>query len=142
MRVGSKSIDDEHKYLFSLVNCVLLSIKLGDIKLVEEFIDQFIDYCVEHFESEERLQVKINYPHMTENQREHQKILKDLTQVKEIIHRENLLATQNDVDGEESKIVLDDIAKLIRHWILEHVLKTDLKMQEYIMALPKEKRPR
>lgn len=146
MRIGCKTIDNEHKYLFSLTNCVLLSVKLGDIELVEVFVDQLVEYTSEHFSHEEKIQALMDYPKMTQHQLEHKKIVQGLLVLKEELHRTNIQAREgnqnlnfNDVD--KLKGMFNEVSALLRSWILEHVLTSDLKMKDYILSLPKEKRP-
>jgi hemerythrin len=163
MTVGSKVIDNEHKYLFSLVNCVLLALRVGDCKEINIFIDQLIEYADEHFKHEEKLQIAISYPGYYENKKQHQLILENLQLLKERLHKlsntskdgqltEESIEEKIQADGSAELIItpekknappenlVEEISQLLRHWILEHVLTVDRKMQRYVTNLPHNKR--
>lgn len=148
MSVGSKVIDDEHKYLFSLVNCVLLAIKVGDPEEIKIFIEQLIAYTEEHFSHEEKLQINIAYPGYAENKKQHQIILKQLQSLEgKLLHFINLSPPKNHSEEDEKQAItntpeqlIKEISGLLRHWILDHVLTVDRKMQHYLSNLPQNKR--
>jgi len=157
MSVGAKAIDDEHKYLFSLVNCVELALKTGEVASIALFIDQLADYCQEHFAHEEKLQLRIKYPYYLENKTQHVQILENLLTL-----RQRLVLPQAATEGDEApelsdydpdasdaatsgEVVCDkapidaklvaEITELLRKWVLEHVLVVDRKMHPFLSRL-------
>ena len=163
MSVGSEIIDNEHKYLFSLVNCVVLAIKVGDPKEIQVYIEQLLEYTEEHFSHEEKLQIKISYPGYAENKKQHQMILEKLETLKKklldlnelsptkITDKEinaeitssdgNIEIVEESNEDEQSQVLLiEEISQLLRHWILDHVVLVDLKMHQYLSKLPLNQR--
>lgn len=159
MSVGAKAIDDEHKYLFALFNCVELALKTGDMDSIKLFVDQLTEYCCEHFTHEEQLQLRIKYPYYLENKTQHVQILEHLETLRQrfVIETraepEAMAELQDyDPDGDVADDVppdfatagkiasLDDalvaeISALLRNWILEHVLVIDRKMHPFLTRL-------
>ncbi|WP_210397718.1 bacteriohemerythrin [Motiliproteus sediminis] len=151
MSVGAKAIDDEHKYLFALVNCVELALKTGEKASISLFLDQLIDYCQEHFSHEEKLQLSIRYPYYAENKRQHIEILENLQELRQRIEASvEKLAVGAEIDDytpeqgastePPEQIDIDaatirDISELLRQWILEHVLVIDRKMHPFLTRL-------
>ena len=83
MSVGNMIIDDEHKYLFCLINSVEIALKLDDNeRVMKMLIDQLEKYTTDHFRREERVQIKIKYPGYLEHKLEHQKILDNIAELK------------------------------------------------------------
>ncbi|MEH6813582.1 MAG: hemerythrin family protein [Motiliproteus sp.] len=164
MSIGHEVIDNEHKYLFCLVNSVELALKLEDShKLVAMFIDQLQEYTLKHFLHEEGLQLECNYPHYAEHKNEHQKILSNLATLKFKLNnptadkapkqKQPVVASLEqdnsnvetgfsetachieDYDpyaAEPSSDPVDEIVKLLRSWILDHVLVTDMILKKHM----------
>jgi len=83
MSTGNIIIDDEHKYLFCLINSVEIALKLDDnARIMKMLVDQLEEYTTDHFRREERVQIKIRYPGYLEHKLEHQKILDEIAELK------------------------------------------------------------
>lgn len=159
MSVGTKAIDDEHKYLFALFNCVELALKNGDMDSIKLFVNQLTEYCREHFTHEEKLQLRIKYPYYLENKTQHIQILEHLETLQQRFEIEAtadqaVAAELKDYDPEsdvkvdsapevvpQGKIaqmdeaLVAEISALLRNWILEHVLVIDRKMHPFLTRL-------
>ena len=153
MSIGHEGIDNEHKYMFCLVNSVELALKLEDgQKLMEMFLDQLMEYSQQHFDHEEKLQVQHRYPHYKEHKREHQAIIAQLVKIKEQLKTAppsspsvDISTLDNDDDfevedydpyaveetnsGEQAS--QEELIKLLRHWVLDHVMVSDMKLKPY-----------
>lgn len=146
MAVGHPLIDHEHRYLFALINCVDLSIRLQDIQLMETYIDQLIGYTKEHFDHEERIQKKLAYPEFELHKIEHQEILEKLNSVKTRLIVKHMVdevqgsrATPdetirqiNEANSIDAVKLAQETTELIQHWITTHVLGSDFKLKPYI----------
>jgi hemerythrin len=140
MSIGNKIIDDEHKYLICLINSVEIALKLEDhSKVMMMLFDQLEEYTSTHFRQEEMLQLKIEYPHYNEHKLEHNKILNKMKSLKER-YLESLKAPAGTAEAElaakAGEDVEHEIVKLLRGWILEHLLKTDMKMKRHLERFP------
>jgi hemerythrin len=129
MSVGNALIDNDHRYLLCLVNTVELALRLEEnTDLLEVALDQLLQYTRDHFGREEALQVKIQYPGYPAHKAEHQALL------------EKLLGLQRQLAaaGGEGAAGVDPmrLSDLLRHWVLDHVLKTDMQMRAYLVRYP------
>ncbi len=170
MSMGHEAIDNEHKYLFCLVNSVELALKLEDgDKLVLMFVDQLLEYTRKHFIHEEGLQRECQYPLYQQHHQEHQKILNSLIalheklkvpkdaiaaspqskeELKEVSKDETAMSVEdydpyaldsdNDSDvnttesDKESEPATEEVVALLRYWILDHVMVSDMKLKKHM----------
>ncbi len=162
MSIGHELIDNEHKYLFCLVNSVELALKLEDSQqLVAMFLDQLQEYTQKHFLHEESLLIDWDYPGYAEHKNEHQKILNNVSRLKSQLSQADSKNSQKKHQAAAKKPVLetacevedydpyavetleqqpkpqpeqsaDAIVKLLRFWILDHVLVEDMKIKKHI----------
>ena len=161
MSVGNQSIDDQHRYLICLINTSEMAIKTGDYKdTLRLIIEQLVEYTRYHFETEERIQEKIQYPDFEKHKREHQELIASLAKTSNKIsaildsdqspppdHQEPEPA-QEVTDDELNQLLNDEpeppsleaqlqpLLELLRHWIIDHVIGADLKMRPYLKSLP------
>ena len=69
---GNEMIDTQHKELIDKINKLLDSCESGRDKLVAiKTLDYLADYTDFHFSEEEKLQEEIEYPGITEHNKEH-----------------------------------------------------------------------
>jgi len=120
--VGVKELDDHHRQLFFLLNNNLKSVieKNGDSKTIIEDLKKLQEYAVNHFQAEENLFLKINYPDAKAHLREHEEFRKELRKL-------DILA-----DG------TDDLARLklllfLSTWFTKHIMTVDKKYVPYLM---------
>lgn len=184
MSVGNTIIDDEHKYLFCLINSVEIALKLENNRsILKMLIFQLEQYTREHFSQEEKIQVKIKYSGYAEHKMEHQRILDNIAELKQSLFDQDEPTTQatpatedapeteptisddealqvddydpgtedspeadSEAEAEASPeptqpplnaLPQEEIVKLLRTWILEHVLQTDMKMKRILGRYPK-----
>ncbi len=186
MSVGNIIIDDEHKYLFCLINSVEIALKLDDNeRVMKMLIDQLEEYTTDHFRREETILIKMKYPGYLEHKLEHQHILDNIAALKlglftsdqgstdasavaaavetEMSQQCETLDVAFDIEdynpyaaaqksavsaavekqaisggtSARAEVSHEDVVALLRSWILDHVLKTDMKMRKYLVRLPK-----
>ena len=120
--VGVKELDDHHRQLFFLLNNNLKSVieKNGDSKTIIEDLKKLQEYAVNHFQAEENLFLKINYPDAKAHICEHEEFRKELRKL-------DILA-----DG------TDDLARLklllfLSTWFTKHIMTVDKKYVPYLM---------
>lgn len=181
MALGQATIDSEHKYLFCLINAVELALQIDNAREVISFyVEQLHEYTRAHFIHEEKIQLKIKYPHYVEHKAEHQEILDALEKLQQRLKEPeqktdstppksgeahtNVRATPEieDYDPTASENVdskqptanstqaadqpradktLEEVVQFLRHWILDHVLKADMRMKPFLQAYASGKRP-
>ena len=125
---GNDIIDQNHKYLICLFNSIELALSTPEaLKYLPVYVDQLFEYTKEHFDREEKIQLKIDYPGYMEHKLQHQDILDHLEKVNDELQQ---LVNEKDEEAtnEALKSQLDkDILKLAREWIIDHLIKTDKK---------------
>ena len=137
LSTGNDLIDLDHKYLIALFNSVELALSKPDnLKFLPVFFRQLVDYTREHFEREEKIQMKIQYPYYADHKVEHQNIVEHLEQVytdiQEIIGSGDTGASPQEIHDK-----LDaEIISLAREWVIDHLVKTDAKMAQFLRKYP------
>jgi len=138
LSVGNEIIDRDHKYLFCLINTVELVFgknkKSKDIELV---LDQLEEFAKEHFAREQKIQTDINFPYFLLHESLHNELM---YQLEKIILNIRIAYLRCHTDPEAYDIEIEKLHKVLRHWILDHVLKHDLGMKKYfqIYEIPEQ----
>jgi hemerythrin-like metal-binding protein len=71
--VGNKELDDQHQYMFALLNQLYTALQDGDTEVpIEQLFDKARLYGKLHFETEERLMAACGYPGLVEHRAMHQ----------------------------------------------------------------------
>lgn len=126
MNVGHPEIDADHRYLIHLINTVELVLRFPEnpehMKLA---FDELEHYAAEHFAREEKIQISWGYSHYDEHQQEHRRLLESLSLLRRMMEKA-MAETSPPADAlrEHSGYVTD----FLRKWLVDHVMKTDLKM--------------
>lgn len=123
--LGVKEIDDEHKVLIEKVN--VLFDALGDPKksslVILDTIDFLATYVVDHFNSEEKLQKKYQYPEFTEHHKIHEDFKNEILLLKKDIEDNGLSVTK--------KLAIN---KKLMSWLTHHIGVDDRKLADHIKS--------
>lgn len=138
LSTGNDLIDRDHKYLISLFNSIeLCLLKPDSLQYLPIFFSELLAYTREHFDREERIQIKIRYPYYADHKLEHQKIIDHLEQLNDTVRK--LMAARDKLGDTRIHERLDsEIISLAREWIIDHVVKTDGKMARFLKQYPQE----
>lgn len=117
--LGIPLLDKEHKKLLNLINTFLSSIHTKDEQstIISTF-DNLLKYTNEHFENEEAFMEKHKYPDLKEHKKAHIKLSKQVIQINE----------------NKKYVFADNIADFLIAWLTDHIMGTDKKYAEYILA--------
>ena len=130
MSVNNDSIDHDHRYLVCYLNTVELALQNPKEKeVLITSLTQLYNYAYEHFMKEEIIQQKISYPDITSHRMEHKKLLEELMELKNKMKQE--------YNTEEIEKRYDEIVSFLRHWLVDHVLNTDMLLKPYLCKHPK-----
>ncbi|CAM2839721.1 bacteriohemerythrin [Helicobacter burdigaliensis] len=120
--VHNARIDKQHQKLFDMAtrayNMAHKQITPNEMK---EILMEFFEYIKEHFRDEEIYMQAIDYPDLEQHKRIHTEITKTMISLIKDIKTLN-----------EMKEKLQVIAK---NWLLEHILKEDMKYERYRRSL-------
>lgn len=124
--LGLPTIDEQHKELLNIGNRIHELLKShdemdDDYDEILDVIDELKDYTVYHFNTEEELFIKYNYPEYEIHKKEHDDFIEYL----------------NSVDFEEidsdQKDFLKELLEKIVNWVFRHIITTDFKYKEFII---------
>ena len=134
LSTGNRVIDHDHKYLLCLFNAIELSLQSRDtLRSLPVFFDQLREYTREHFEREEQLQLKVQYPEYVDHKIAHQQIIDSLDSVSD--HLNELLAGEDSNDALLERLNRE-VLGLAREWVVEHLVQMDRKLAPYLKRLP------
>lgn len=121
--VGNAEIDEQHKRWIDLYNRMDEALTGGGSgasidNLAGEALAAMHDYAHTHFKSEEAYMAKLNYPKLVEHRR---------------IHRdfEDMIYRYNREINDGQLFLNSNIIKIIRNWLLDHILHEDKKYSAF-----------
>jgi len=120
--LGNDFVDSQHKRLFELVNNIGKTCNEGgDVNTLCETLDFLLQYTVQHFNDEEALQLECNFPEYEYHKKLHREfetaVIEKVSEFKEKGSTEDLLDTVN---------------MFIIEWLVNHILKEDMKIGAYL----------
>ena len=127
LAIGINTIDSQHKELFKRINNLVNAIKQhrckdeidGTIKFLE-------DYARVHFSEEEKHMRETGYAGYEDQREEHRKYLAALAELKSQASQPRIQGASYDLSATTNQVVVD--------WIVDHILKTDMKFGEYLKS--------
>ncbi len=126
MSVANNSIDHDHKYMVCYVNTVMLALQKPEEKeILLTSLSQLYSYAEEHFSREEHIQQMIKYPDYVKHKIEHKKLLHDLNDLQKKI--------KDEYNNEEIDEKYHEIVSFLKHWLVDHVLNTDMLLKPYLV---------
>ncbi|RDH87178.1 MAG: hypothetical protein DIZ77_18720 [endosymbiont of Seepiophila jonesi] len=120
MSVGNPSIDQDHKIIVKLINQLHHHVgAVEDRKALGSALNTLIDYTLYHFSREERVMLACRYPSFENHKRQHDKLIE---QVVNIARR---------FSEKKENIVKDELLGFLKNWLINHILKQDMKFCPY-----------
>ena len=130
MSVGNDIIDHDHHFMINFINTFELVLQNPEEReMLLEVIDQLYVYSINHFRREESIQRKIGYPQSLSHKNAHSVLQKELETLKKEIKETK--------SAEEISNRSTEIINFLRNWLINHVLKEDIKLRPFL-----EKHPR
>jgi hemerythrin len=119
--VGIKSIDDQHKELFNRINRLFDELPKGNKDVVLKVLDFLDDYTVFHFNAEQNLMAKANYPGLNDHIQQHEWFKEQISSFKDEVGSKGVGVT---LTVKLNKVLVD--------WLINHVTKTDIQYVPYL----------
>lgn len=120
--VGIKSIDDQHKKLFAIINSLHEAMKAGKSKdVLGSIIKELSDYAVFHFSTEESYMQKNSYTGYIAHKGDHDKFI-----LKVIEYEKKFTAS--------STVTAIDMLQFLKDWLFQHVKGTDKKYSPFLIS--------
>ncbi len=114
-KIGHLHIDEHHQRLFELTNALMAA---DDIATVRGLLMQLYKHTREHFEVEEALMRKLDFPDISAHTDSHNRLLARLNEVSQEIGQ-----------GRMDKSTVD---QLMSDWSLRHILHDDAQLTAFI----------
>lgn len=119
--VNLPPIDEQHKRLFDLLNRLHdeIVIKKSSYEVIGEALEELIQYTKTHFELEERFLASMQYPEIARHKAKHEALTSQVMKLQQ--------------DFAAGKItVAAELMNLMRHWLTNHILKTDKQYAAFL----------
>jgi hemerythrin len=114
--------DAQHKKLFAIINALADAMRMGRGQdVVTATVGELLQYTRTHFQQEEALLRKANYPQLAPHQEQHRKFIADV----EALQRES-------IGGHAASSI--KVLNLLRDWLLNHIQKTDKQYSAHLNA--------
>lgn len=117
---GNKTIDEQHRELFVNLNSITDS---SDLNKLNRVIMKLFTYTRKHFQEEEMLMKKINYPHREEHKKLHTELISGLNKLIETPF--------------ESTERIARFREFFYKWLVEHIGTHDKDLAHYIEDISK-----
>ncbi len=119
---GIESIDNQHRHLAALINTVSEHLN-GDSQKEDvalAFLD-LVEFVREHFDFEEDLFSKYNYPETQSHAASHTMLLAELDQI---------------FDGKKPShdVMSAELDRYLKKWLINHILVDDKKYAKHLIA--------
>lgn len=121
--IGIDSIDNQHRELFNRLDQLLTAIQDGDgHDEVIKTLDFLENYVIQHFNEEEELQNKINYPLLNIQHAQHEEFKVDLKEFRSIF----------ETQGPSTLLALSIEEKLV-NWFKNHIINLDKDLGDFLI---------
>jgi len=106
-KINISQIDDEHQHLFVLVKAL-------DLQVVEQTIDELLDYVVTHFSNEQALMERSGYPAFDQHLKLHEEFSAQIT---------DFLWSGESWTEER----VQRLRRFLNKWLIGHIMTHDLR---------------
>lgn len=104
--------DNEHKYLFNLLNALHQQVVAGVRPAIGKALDSLIEYVATHFASEERNMAAAGYPALEDHKHEHDKLVQLCVDLQSRFHAGELE-------------ISEQTTEFLRDWLIDHIPRVD-----------------
>lgn len=119
LATGLEEVDNQHKKLVDIINELYDTLRKGLVgPNIDKIFHELVGYAIYHFDTEEELMNKHNYPGYAHHKEEHDRfkdIIKEFLEEKDYKRGYSL-----------------DLLIFLRDWLVKHIIVVDKKMGAYI----------
>ncbi len=118
--VGNTEMDEQHKKLIAIINKLFKSFKEGNAQeILQDILQEMINYANFHLNSEEKLMFKNNYPQKEEHEKLHQSFRDKTNELKNLLNSDSKDAHYKMID-------------YLKTWWTNHILVEDMKYSDFL----------
>jgi hemerythrin len=122
LAIGIKAVDDDHQKLISLMNNLQTAIHYPTGESFErQALNDLVAYTKYHFQREEEMMEKNNYPEFAMHKAEHQAMVAKVGE---------FLAAYEDPRNREQTVI--QIADFLQGWLVNHIMGSDHRYAPYL----------
>jgi len=131
LSVGNKIIDSDHQNLILVVNRLVDAIRSRDRNALSSAFKLLDTYMSVHFRNEEKIAEAVNFP-----------FEKSRVDHRQLIHEMRCMVNElESMGGYWPDHLLQKYSHFLCDWLVEHIIKVDMKMKPALQAYPYEFRP-
>lgn len=140
LSVGNDRIDSDHQHLIALIN-TLQQILTNDSPMadLQKVIDELRAYTHAHFAWEERMLITLSYARYDQHKHAHLELIEQLSQATKPVRE--IDQTQCPTTAGLPEEVRENLIALLRHWLLDHIVKEDMQFKPLLAGKPKSFTP-
>ncbi|MBK8794380.1 MAG: hemerythrin family protein [Holophaga sp.] len=117
---GNALVDAYHHIFFQMVQEFSLTLKDEDAPPMQERIAFLVDYTFMHFDSEERMMERANYPEFEEHCAAH------------VRFKEQVKAIQQEYLAHPDAVKAEEVLSLVQDWFAHHILGEDMRYKPWV----------
>jgi len=125
LAVDAGVIDDDHKHLIEIVNqftdLVAGSFQRQALLAVAR---ELWEYTHVHFQREEELQRRVQYPFLVAHKHEHEDLMRRLEMILDELYDAGSIHRMQTIGRE--------LAELLKRWLVDHIIHSDRRMRPYV----------
>ncbi len=123
LAIGIDSIDDQHMVLFNLIDQLQDAMSRGESRsILQDIFRGLIDYTEKHFQFEEDIFKKINYPETEAHLEKHRQFIANMEDL-----RSQFQENTNFMIGV-------DVMKFLTDWLVTHIQGTDRQYIQFFKS--------
>ena len=120
--VSVKSMDDQHKRLFDLINQLHDAMNAGKGKqMVGLVLKEMLEYTRTHFTAEEKVLERLAYPGLPEQKKEHAIFISKIVEMQKKLESGSLT-------------VSIEASQFLRDWLTNHIMVVDKKYGSFVTS--------
>ncbi len=120
LETGIHVIDEQHKRIIDYINELDQASQTGNLEETNQVLEGLLDYTITHFEFEESLQEKAEYPFLKAHKRVHEIFMKRVATFRERAR-----------NGEN---VAPEVLSMLKVWLTSHIKGDD---RDYVESVKK-----
>ena len=119
--VGLPPIDDQHKYLFDLLNHLHeeIAVKKSSHETIATTLDQLVEYTKTHFRLEEQFLESMKYPEIEKHKAKHAALTN------------HVMDLQRDFLSGKTRVATE-LMNFMGDWLVNHIIKTDRRYAAFL----------
>ena len=117
LSVGNDLIDSDHKHLIDIINRVEDSLRHMERSGLTDALEDLSRYSRTHFAAEEKIAAAAGYAHVARLHESHGALLERLDQLRQ------------ELGGGWTTESVERFTNMLRDWLINHVIKEDLRMK-------------